>query len=97
LHNHYSRLIPRRSVANASVAQLVEQLTLNQLVPGSNPGRGTTFLHDKRVVKLSADALELGTEGGEFVVEVLVAAVDVVEAVDLCFAFGDEACEDEGG
>ena len=26
----------------ASVAQLVEQLTLNQLVPGSSPGRGTT-------------------------------------------------------
>src|ERR1051325_7870449 len=25
----------------ASVAQLVEQLTLNQLVPGSSPGRGT--------------------------------------------------------
>ena len=28
----------------ASVAQLVEQLTLNQLVVGSNPPRGTTFL-----------------------------------------------------
>ena len=27
----------------ASVAQLVEQLTLNQLVVGSNPPRGTTF------------------------------------------------------
>jgi hypothetical protein len=26
----------------ASVAQLVEQLTLNQLVVGSNPPRGTT-------------------------------------------------------
>ena len=26
---------------NASVAQLVEQLTLNQLVLGSNPSRGT--------------------------------------------------------
>ena len=28
----------------ASVAQLVEQLTLNQLVVGSNPPRGTTFV-----------------------------------------------------
>ena len=27
----------------ASVAQLVEQLTLNQLVQGSNPCRGTKF------------------------------------------------------
>ena len=32
-----TRLIP----ANASVAQLVEQLTLNQLVLGSSPSRGT--------------------------------------------------------
>ena len=29
----------------ASVAQLVEQLTLNQLVLGSSPSRGTTFPH----------------------------------------------------
>jgi hypothetical protein len=29
----------------ASVAQLVEQLTLNQLVVGSSPPRGTIFLH----------------------------------------------------
>jgi hypothetical protein len=28
----------------ASVAQLVEQLTLNQLVLGSSPSRGTTLL-----------------------------------------------------
>jgi hypothetical protein len=28
--------------ANASVAQLAEQLTLNQLVEGSSPSRGTT-------------------------------------------------------
>jgi hypothetical protein len=27
----------------ASVAQLAEQLTLNQLVEGSSPSRGTTF------------------------------------------------------
>ena len=27
----------------ARIAQLVEQLTLNQLVPGSNPGAGTKF------------------------------------------------------
>ena len=26
----------------ACIAQLVEQLTLNQLVPGSNPGAGTS-------------------------------------------------------
>jgi GNAT superfamily N-acetyltransferase len=30
-------------ITNASVAQLVEQLTLNQLVLGSNPSRGTFF------------------------------------------------------
>ena len=34
----------RQSVA--SVAQLVEQLTLNQLVLGSSPSRGTIFLND---------------------------------------------------
>src|SRR5882672_8237389 len=32
----------------ASVAQLVEQLTLNQLVPGSSPGRGTTSKKTER-------------------------------------------------
>jgi hypothetical protein len=31
----------RMTEPNASVAQLVEQLTLNQLVLGSNPSRGT--------------------------------------------------------
>jgi hypothetical protein len=31
------------TITNASVAQLVEQLTLNQLVLGSNPSRGTSF------------------------------------------------------
>ena len=34
--------------ANASVAQSVEQLTLNQLVPGSNPGRGTFAINKLR-------------------------------------------------
>ena len=33
--------IGTQSVSNASVAQSVEQLTLNQLVLGSNPSRGT--------------------------------------------------------
>ena len=33
--------IIRPKKCNASVAQLVEQLTLNQLVLGSNPSRGT--------------------------------------------------------
>jgi hypothetical protein len=32
-----------RPLLVASVAQLVEQLTLNQLVVGSNPPRGTIF------------------------------------------------------
>ena len=32
-----------RCLLGASVAQLVEQLTLNQLVPGSSPSRGTIF------------------------------------------------------
>jgi hypothetical protein len=31
------------SLFGASVAQLVEQLTLNQLVSGSSPDRGTIF------------------------------------------------------
>ena len=32
----------RNFLSIASVAQLVEQLTLNQLVDGSSPSRGTT-------------------------------------------------------
>lgn len=43
------------------------------------------------------DAADLGTEAGEFFVDVFVASVDVVEAVDFGFAFCAEACEDEGG
>jgi hypothetical protein len=31
------------NIPNASVAQLVEQKTLNLLVLGSNPSRGTSF------------------------------------------------------
>ena len=36
------RMPPRTKYAghNSSVAQLVERLTVNQLVPGSSPGRG---------------------------------------------------------
>jgi hypothetical protein len=49
----------------ASVAQLVEQLTLNQLVLGSSPSRGTTsdllkwpaFLWKPRTVDLNATCL----------------------------------------
>jgi hypothetical protein len=37
-------LNPNKITLVASVAQLVEQLTLNQLVLGSSPSRGTTFL-----------------------------------------------------
>ena len=36
-----SRVAVSGGITNASVAQLVEQLTLNQLVLGSNPSRGT--------------------------------------------------------
>lgn len=38
-----SSLALRRDVPDASVAQLAEQLTLNQLVLGSSPSRGTTL------------------------------------------------------
>ena len=34
------------SIGCASVAQLVEQLTLNQLVLGSSPSRGTNFAEE---------------------------------------------------
>jgi hypothetical protein len=46
----------------ASVAQLVEQLTLNQLVPGSSPGRGTSL----RAAGFSSNFLRLtpAIEGG---------------------------------
>ncbi len=40
------------SPPNASVAQLVEQLTLNQLVLGSNPSRGTFSPRAAHVVKM---------------------------------------------
>jgi hypothetical protein len=36
----------RASSLVASVAQLVEQLTLNQLVLGSSPSRGTNFVEE---------------------------------------------------
>ena len=36
-----TRVSSRNSQINASLAQLVEQLTLNQFVVGSNPTRGT--------------------------------------------------------
>ena len=34
--------------ASASLAQLVEQLTLNQFVSGSSPERGTSFFKPKQ-------------------------------------------------
>src|SRR5690554_5051743 len=34
-----------RPILSGSLAQLVEQLTFNQLVAGSNPARPTTFLN----------------------------------------------------
>jgi hypothetical protein len=36
-------------------------------------------------------AFHFGTESGEFVVEVFVAAIDVIEAMDFGLAFGDES------
>ena len=38
----------------ARIAQLVEQLTLNQLVPGSNPGAGTFPRFDNNGREVSA-------------------------------------------
>jgi hypothetical protein len=38
--------------ASASLAQLVEQLTLNQFVSGSSPERGTSFLKPKKIKAL---------------------------------------------
>ena len=49
-----------------SLAQLVEQLTLNQRVPGSIPGRPTklkSYLSQKAKVAELVDALVLGTSG----------------------------------
>lgn len=43
------------------------------------------------------DAADFGSEAGEFFVDVFVASINVVEAVDFGFAFSAEACEDEGG
>ena len=54
----------RRSVTNAPVAQLVEQLTLNQLVEGSSPSGGTENPRCSRVF-LCADqvrAVNLGAQ-----------------------------------
>ena len=49
-----------RPSQNDSLAQLVEHLTFNQGVPGSNPGWITNFFAD--VAEL-ADALDLGSSG----------------------------------
>jgi hypothetical protein len=38
---HHFRKVPIFAAPNLFVAQLVEQLTLNQWVPGSNPGEET--------------------------------------------------------
>ena len=46
----------------ASVAQLVEQLTLNQLVVGSIPTRPTIPSRGAKVAEL-VDALDLGSSG----------------------------------
>src|SRR5690606_27302660 len=47
---------------NGPLAQLVEQLTLNQLVVGSNPTRPTIFRFKAKVAEL-VDALDLGSSG----------------------------------
>ena len=46
------------------LAQLVEQLTLNQRVEGSNPSRLTNFPLRAKVAEL-ADALDLGSSPGD--------------------------------
>jgi phosphomannomutase len=47
----------------ASVAQLVEQLTLNQLVVGSNPPRGTIFFRTRDMTQI-----KFGTDGWRAVI-----------------------------
>jgi hypothetical protein len=47
----------------ASVAQLVEQLTLNQLVVGSNPPRGTIFFRVRDMTQI-----KFGTDGWRAVI-----------------------------
>ena len=47
---------------NGPLAQLVEQLTLNQLVVGSTPTRPTIFRFEAKVAEL-VDALDLGSSG----------------------------------
>ena len=49
-------------IFNGPLAQLVEQLTLNQLVVGSNPTRPTIFRDEAKVAEL-VDALDLGSSG----------------------------------
>ena len=46
----------------ASVAQSVEQLTLNQLVDGSNPPGGTIFMNAKLRIQWIRSFFDLGEE-----------------------------------
>jgi hypothetical protein len=61
--------LPACNQSVASVAQLVEQLTLNQLVLGSSPSRGTIFLKgmlspatfkSNRIIALADEAASSG-------------------------------------
>ncbi len=42
-------------------------------------------------------SLDVGTEHKEFLVNMLVTAVDVIKAGNFCGALGGECCENEGG
>ena len=53
---------PTHFFEHGPLAQLVEQLTLNQLVVGSNPTRPTISLNGAIVAEL-VDALDLGSSG----------------------------------
>ena len=53
-------LCNRKSEKNALLAQLVEQLTLNQWVRGSNPRRCTILLNNRPSANLAESLLLLG-------------------------------------
>src|ERR1019366_2721259 len=61
MRHHRPSSVAQKTVA--SVAQLVEQLTLNQLVVGSNPPRGTTFNQTRSMAKI-----KFGTDGWRAVI-----------------------------
>jgi hypothetical protein len=48
-------------------------------------------------ILLFLHSLKLGPQGGKLIVKVLVAAVNMVKAIDFRATFGDEAGKDKGG